>query len=364
MVRAARVAFAVSFVLLNIYLAWDTGLLRAISPALMDFVNAPIQWMNITVWTDLDLIRITPFAYIVTDFVVLALLITTLVSFAWLNRNTGLRGAVLRSGQVGALCLVSFGLQLGLLDCGEFTMHVTDFQVSFNVIPWFSNAHLLIASLSALAAITLVVNRATVRTQWERVTSSGPPHGTVLEERRDYARFAVLLFFGALFVAGGSLVGYYGGAWRLSYSNAGIGPQSLHYAITTYSGCLNHLRLISALSSNPSCALDSLRPEGYLFIGVGGISILAGLFTLRRRSAALTESAGRFWWLVAVLVPLLGAVIGYKMTKDKNKRRSGLTLVIVSAEMLFVLALIVSAVDLTSVDIAAACTLPGASPYM
>src|ERR1700757_1629007 len=177
--KVAKAAAISSLVLLNIYLAWDSAFLRAISPDLFYLVNAPIQWQNMFLYQHLGLDKVSAYAYIVTDLENLALLLILVASVAWLGLGRGKGHALLRSTQVAALCIVSFGVQLWLFDCGEFSMHVTDLQESLNVFPWFSNADMLLTSLLVLATSTLLLNRMWLRTQWARATEGPVPSGIV-----------------------------------------------------------------------------------------------------------------------------------------------------------------------------------------
>src|SRR5690348_5863279 len=112
MAWAASVVFVASFLLLNVFFAWDSRLLRTLSPSLASVVAAPIQWQLMSIWSFFNLARISGYAYIVVDIECFALLVIAMASFAWLRRGRGLRAALLRSTQVAALGLVIFGVEL------------------------------------------------------------------------------------------------------------------------------------------------------------------------------------------------------------------------------------------------------------
>src|SRR5690242_18217600 len=112
MVRAANIVFVASFLLLNVFFAWTSGLLRAISPSLASAVNAPIQWQYMAIWDYFNVARFSGYAYIVVDIECFALLLIMIASAAWLRRGRGLRPALLGSTQVTALGLVVFGVEL------------------------------------------------------------------------------------------------------------------------------------------------------------------------------------------------------------------------------------------------------------
>ena len=149
--------FETSLLLLNIFLAWDSRLLLAVSPPAFSVVYAAIRRQDLAIWGFSHLDRVTPYAYVVSDLEVLVLLAAVVASAAWLGRGRGLRAALLRSTGVGAGCLAAYEVELALLDPSQLFVHVTDFQSSFRFLPWFSNADLLACSLALLAADALLL---------------------------------------------------------------------------------------------------------------------------------------------------------------------------------------------------------------
>jgi hypothetical protein len=157
--KAAKLAFAVSLAMLNIYFAWSSHLLRAISPSLYEFVSRPIRVQDFDVWRYYGLARFTTYTLVVSDFEALVLLVVVMIGAAWLSRDGGRWFALLRSVQVAALCLVVFGVELALFDYHEFYLHVTDAQLTFHFVPWFTNADMLVSALLVLVMSTLLGGR-------------------------------------------------------------------------------------------------------------------------------------------------------------------------------------------------------------
>lgn len=365
-VRAASVVFATSFLLLNLYFAWDSRLLLAISPSVFSTVFASMKWEDIMLWNYFDLVRFTDYAYIVTDLEAFALLIVLIGSSAWLSRSRGLGAALLRSAQVAAFCLVIFEVELALFDCSEFFIHVTDFQVSFNLIPWFSNADMLFSAVVLLATSTFLLNRQRLGRPGARpaVVSQAPQRVTV--DRRNLGRFLILFLFGILFVVGGWAVAYYGGVWRFSYSTISSvagnnATYAAHYILTSYSQCHSQLRILSAITSNSSCSVSSLNSGQLTFVVLGGISMLMGLFALRKRPTVVAERVGGFLWLLPLVIPLFGGIIGYVEAREKNEA-SALNMIVLGIETFLGLALLLSSINLIGFNIPSACTM-SASPY-
>ena len=368
--KVAKAIFWASFLLLNVFFAWTSRLLRTISPALFSWVSGPIQWQQAQLWEYFDLVRYSPYTYIVTDVECLVLLVVLVTSSAWLNRARGAGAALLRSIQVAGVCLVIFEVELGLLDCSEFFIHVTDLQLVFKLVPGFTNADLLFASAAVLVATTLLLNLSRIETEWSRATASTPVADrppAVASGRRDVGRLLILLICGAVLLVGGGALAYYEGVWRLSYSiGSGIGGDgvaSIHSTLTNYSGCRSQLRLFAEVSSNPSCSLASFDTGDLGFVGLGGASMLGGFFVLARKHPTVVGGGGggidRWWWVIAAVVPLLGLVMGYSMLdRGGGKKETGTTLMILGVESLFVFALLLVSFTLVWPDVMRACSPP------
>ena len=157
--KAAKLAFGACLALLNVYFAWSSHLLRAISPSLYEFVSRPIRVQDFDVWRYWGLARFTTYTLVVSDFEALVLLVVVMIGAAWLSRDSGRWFALLRSVQVAALCLVVFGVELALFDYHEFYVHVTDAQLTFHFVPWFTNADMLVSALVLLVMSTLLGGR-------------------------------------------------------------------------------------------------------------------------------------------------------------------------------------------------------------
>jgi hypothetical protein len=160
--RAAKLAFAVSLVALNVYFAWTSLLLQWLSPWSFTQVDHFIRWQDIALFNDLHLNSLlgqSDLTQVVADFEALAAFLVLLASTAWLSGGGGYVRALLRTLQVGAFCLVLFGIELALFNYGYFYLHVTDAQVAYNVIPWFNNADMLLCGLLAFGTTTMLSGR-------------------------------------------------------------------------------------------------------------------------------------------------------------------------------------------------------------
>jgi hypothetical protein len=156
---AAKLAFSMSLAMLNVYFAWSSHLLRVVSPRLYEFVSRPIRLQDFAVWRYYDLAKFTTYTLVVSDFEALILLLVVMAGAAWLSSDRGRWFALMRAVQVAALCLVVFGVELGLFDYHEFYVHVTDAQLTFNFVPWFTNADMLVSAAAILAMSTLIGGR-------------------------------------------------------------------------------------------------------------------------------------------------------------------------------------------------------------
>lgn len=365
---ATTIVFATSFVLLNIYLAWAGRLLSAVSPTLFSIVYAPIFWSDMTVWSALHLSKVSPFAFIVTDFEVLALFLIMVVSAFRLSRSRGLGAAVLRSTQVSAVSLVVFEAELAFLDCKEFFIHMTDFQTSFNIIPWFTNADMLLCAFAVLSVSTLLLRRlrlGSADSARMTIEHSGKP-------TRMPPRFLILFLFGILLLVGGSILAYYGGVWRFSYSSAsgmagdngvlGAASSSSHSILTSYTYCESQLKLLSNLANNSSCGLESLNLGELVFASLGGLSILLGVFAVLKPPRPLAEGVDKLQSLLARFIPSLGRATAYVSAWEKESE-SNTAMVLLGIEVLLGVALFVSGAGLLGfLSIPSSCAVPP-SPY-
>jgi hypothetical protein len=177
------------------------------------------------------------------------------------------------------------------------------------------------------------------------------------------------LVCGAVLLLGGGALAYYEGVWRLSYSiGAGIGGDgvsSVHSTLTSYSGCRSQLRFIATVSGSPSCSLAFLNARGVGFVALGGASMFGGFFALTRKHPTVVGGGiGRWWWVLAAVVPLLGLVIGYSMLRREGGKETGTTLMVLGIESLFVFVLVLVNFTLIWPDLTRACSLPPSNVYV
>lgn len=372
---APRLSFLTSMAILQICFVWTSHLLSDISLPLDAALGRVLDTEASFFWNSGHVASLFPSKMadyspmnLMVDLEVLATLAVLMASVFVLYRTRGTRIAILRSTQVAALSLVVLEVELALLDCSEFFIHVTVFQLAFNFTAWFTNADMLLSAFAVLATSTLLLKRS-----WPG--SPNPGRLVTFEHaknsRRPLGRFLILFVFGTLLVAGGFTVGYYGGVWRLSYSSAagtagdngvvGAASPSTHNILTSYSYCQSQVRTLSSLVNSPSCGLESLNLGELAFVAIGGISILLGVFALRGPPRLLAERIDRLRSLLARSVPSLGRAIG-RVSAWERDHASRTTMVLLSVEVLLGVALVVSGASILGfLRIPAACV--PATPY-
>jgi hypothetical protein len=346
---AVAVAFVASFAFLNVYFAWDSGLLEWVSPALFYSVNAGIIQTDVAIWRLTDLARLTSYAYVVTDVEVLALIVILVTSAYRLGKSKGRVAALLRATQAASFCLAIYGLESVMLNCSQLFNHVSDFQSSFDFVPWFTNADMFASAFAILAGASMLYY---VRLRQSRAVSAANPAAS-----RELGRFLILFLSGLLLVVGGLVAIYYGGTWRLSYSSAlSLGaeggstrPAYFHYLFASYTKCAAQLKLVSTLMSNGSCNLESADLTYVPFLAAGGISILLAMLVLKP-PASLTSRKSE-------LLSPLG-----RFTFGRTLPPAEVNLIVLCVEGLLVAALLTSAVShLGLFNIPASCLIP---PYL
>jgi len=158
-VIAPRLALVLSFLSLNVFFAWTSHLLSAVSQPLASEVSHIIGLQDGLIWRAFDLGIFTMYTQIVADFEGLALLALVTALIALLNRDKGRGKAMLLSLQVAAACVVILGFEIAAFDYGEFYLHVTDVQVMLHFAPWFNNADLLLSAVGLLAASSALLRQ-------------------------------------------------------------------------------------------------------------------------------------------------------------------------------------------------------------
>jgi hypothetical protein len=155
---APRLAFFASLFSLNVYFAWTSHLLGDISGPIDHQLTLFIFGQAKFLWVTGSLAYFVPNYIVVADSEVLGLLMMVIVTTFVLNRGKGVKMAVLRSFQVGAISVAVLGAEIMLLDYNEFYLHVTQTQVVLDFMPWFTNADLLFCGLAIFAVTTCLLN--------------------------------------------------------------------------------------------------------------------------------------------------------------------------------------------------------------
>ena len=162
---APRLALRASLVLLNLCFAWTSHLLDHVSKPLGAEVTLLMNSQDRYFWSIIGLNRITASNLAIADLEALGLLAVVATLTLLLNLGKGGKKALLLSLQVVSLCVVVLGSEIAIFDYGEFYLHVTEVQVLVNVVPWFSNADLLLSGLAIFVACTGVLHSRLLRPQ-------------------------------------------------------------------------------------------------------------------------------------------------------------------------------------------------------
>ena len=153
--------------------------------------------------------------------------------------------------------------------------------------------------------------------------------------RREIGNFLILFVFGSLLLAGGWVLAYFGGMWRLSAADASLA------VFTNYAQCAGFVAgfhvlypVFGSLAANASCSLNSLDSRGLTFVGLGVASMSVGLVAFKKRFSSVGERTSAFWWALALAIPLVGGIVAYLSVREKN-RASAIGLVLLGIETLF-----------------------------
>ncbi len=91
-----------------------------------------------------------------------SLLATLMISLSLLAfRRQGIRGAILHTLQICSLTFLPLGIEIFFFDHPEWNLHVTELQVSYNLVPWFTNADLFFTMLLLFGTTALLNARVT-----------------------------------------------------------------------------------------------------------------------------------------------------------------------------------------------------------
>jgi hypothetical protein len=82
--------------------------------------------------------------YTFADLEAISAFVIASMIFFFISLNRGVGKALLRTAAFSSLSLMPLGIEVYFLDHGEFWIHVTNLQVTLNMVPWFSNGDLLI----------------------------------------------------------------------------------------------------------------------------------------------------------------------------------------------------------------------------
>lgn len=98
------------------------------------------------------------------DFSSFLLVLLLIVSVSARYRHTGAKTEALAVAQILSLTILPLELEIFAFDRSEWSLHFAQFQASYNIVPWFTNADLFFAA-SSVFALTLVIPWAE---QWTR----------------------------------------------------------------------------------------------------------------------------------------------------------------------------------------------------
>jgi len=149
-----RAMFVASFALLNVYFAWTSSAIKALSVTLELDMTRIIYNQDGSVLALLNLGVVTGNTYVVADLEALAFLTTVAASVLVMNFREGYRRAAVRALRAVAGCFVILGAEIALFDYKEFYLHATQTQSAFGWATWFTNADLFLVGLVLLASTT------------------------------------------------------------------------------------------------------------------------------------------------------------------------------------------------------------------
>jgi len=171
------------------------------------------------------------------------------------------------------------------------------------------------------------------------MTRLAQPLSSMRVYRREFGMFTILFGFGFMLLAGGWVQAYFGGAWQLSW-HMGAAVASLA-VFSNYAQCAGLVAssqmlypMLGPLASNASCQLHSLDPNGLTFVGLGGLSMMVGLVSFRKRFSSMGQRISAFWWVLALAIPFAGGVVAYLGVRGKN-RTSAINMALLAVETLF-----------------------------
>jgi len=136
---------AISLFILNWYFIWT---------ATFTGERLPYELLVLTenfVFVQYDLlvrIGIVIDRYTFADLEALSMFFMASTTYFLLNLRRGLRQSIIRTVGFSSLALMPLGVEVYFLDRGEFWIHVTNLQISLDILPWFSNGDLLIATVA------------------------------------------------------------------------------------------------------------------------------------------------------------------------------------------------------------------------
>jgi len=103
-----------------------------------------------------------------------AFLTLLLISSIYLSfRKHGPKTQILNTIQICSLSFLPLGIEVFLFDNAEWNLHVIQLQSDLNLIPWFSNADLLLTTLTLFTLSTIIKHK--LRTGRNTLVNAPPP---------------------------------------------------------------------------------------------------------------------------------------------------------------------------------------------
>jgi hypothetical protein len=158
--------------------------------------------------------------------------------------------------------------------------------------------------------------------------------------KREFGMSAILIGFGLLLLAGGWMEAYLGGMWQFTARSSGAAAASLAL-FSNYARCAGldassqmFYPMFGRLASGASCQLHSLNPSGLTFVALGGLSMLVGLASFRKRFSSVGQKISALWWILALAIPFVGGLVAYVGVRQRN-RTSAINMALLAVETLF-----------------------------
>ena len=149
-----KVVVGISLFILNWYYLWTATFTGERLPYTLEVASQNFVYFqyNLLLGAGVVIDR-----YVFADTEALSMFFISSTVFFALCTGRGLRRAVIKTVCFSSLVLMPLGIEVYLLDRGEFWIHVTNLQINLNIVPWFSNEDLLfVATGSFLLSLSLL----------------------------------------------------------------------------------------------------------------------------------------------------------------------------------------------------------------